>query len=241
MTTHTCPICGHAEVFEAENKEYYVCTNCRVLRTKYSYDLSLYDDSYAKNYVEYVRRNQINIPLQLFRVGLVSRWLKPKEGLLDIGCGIGEFIHFAEKYYTCVGFEPNPKAIERKRCKAKVYSTLVGSVPRFRCVTMFDVLEHIQKPKEFLRELVERHLLPGGVLAITTPNIEAVDSKNWDKLIEWKHYKPREHLFLYNEQGLEILLESAGFSVIHWGREESDIRPDNPNGDILTCVAQRNP
>jgi SAM-dependent methyltransferase len=233
-----CPICGSINAVEPADQEYRRCSHCGTVRTKFDYNEKMYGDSYAENYEEYAE-TKINTPLQLCRLGMVSRWLRPNDRILDIGCCIGEFLRFAEGYYFCEGFEPNKTAVKKQRCEATIHTELNGSIHSANCITMFDVLEHIQKPKEFLEFICNRYLKTDGVLLLTTPNVEALETWNDHALRTWKHYKPKEHLFLYSERGLEVLLNSADLEVIHWGREESDIRPGNPNGDIMTCVARR--
>jgi len=242
VTSDVCLICG-GSVEYPEDREYFRCVACETLRTKYSYNKNLYRHSYAVTYEQYAATD-VNTPLNLFRVGLVSRWLKQGNRILDIGCGVGEFIRFAEQYYTCVGFEPNQAAAlrARKKVASKIVSRLnlkTISIAEFNCVTMFDVIEHLENPLEFLRAIQSIYLVANGIVAFTTPNVDAVARWDDERLRQWKHYKPKEHLFLYPEAGLNILCEKAGLTPIHWGCEESDIRPGNPNDDILTCVARK--
>lgn len=233
-----CPICSGSSTLAPEDREYIRCTTCGALRTRYTYNPKMYGEGYAQTYIAYAR-NGVNTPLNLFRLGLVSRWLQQGDKLLDVGCCVGEFVRFAERYYDCIGFEPNSSAatIARRQCNSPISSHLTGH-GTVNCVTMFDVLEHIEKPYEFL-EVIHRMLGLNGFIALTTPNVDVIAGWNDQGLRQWKHYKPGEHLFLYTEKSLETLFEKSGFNIIHFGREESDIRPGNPNGDILTCVARR--
>ena len=232
-----CPICSSSTT-TPEDAEYIRCTRCGMVRTRYSYNAKLYGPAYAKNYVAYAT-SPINIPLNLFRLGLVSRWLRPGESLLDVGCAVGEFIRFAEKYYNCSGFEPNEVAskIARKRCDSLISEQLNG-FQEVKCITMFDVLEHIEEPVSFLQTLLSKAHADVKIV-LTTPNVEVIPSWNDVELRQWKHYKPEEHLFLYTEDALSALCKRVELEPIHWGREESDIRPGNPDGDILTCVARK--
>ena len=234
-----CPICQHDTV-QSEDQEYRRCIHCGIVRTRFGYNQKVYGQAYATTYVQYAE-SPINASLNLFRLGLVSRWLKPKDRILDVGCCIGEFIRFAEHYYECVGYEPNSHAAikARKRVSSKISGELNGAISKVQCITMFDVLEHVSDPKAFLIYLRDQYLLPGGIIALTTPNAAAIPMWNEELLRKWKHYKPEEHLFLYTELGLEWLFEDVGLKSVHWGLEESDIRPGNPNGDILTCVVRR--
>jgi 2-polyprenyl-3-methyl-5-hydroxy-6-metoxy-1,4-benzoquinol methylase len=236
-----CPICNHFLTLSPVDDEYILCLGCGVLRTKYNYDGSQYSTNYALNYLEYAK-SPCNTSLNLFRLGLISRWLKSEARVLDIGCCVGEFLRFAERYYTCAGFEPNLIAATEatKRISSEVTTHLNGHKP-FNCVTMFDVIEHIQEPLELLKH-INTMLLPGGIVALTTPNLSSLSMCRRitnESIRVWKHYKPREHLYLYTKNSLKILMHKADFSTIHWGTEESDIRPGNPNGDILTCVARK--
>lgn len=234
-----CPICTNPTTVTPDDGEYIRCHRCGVLRTRHDYNGAMYNPRYANVYIEYAN-GPINTPLNLFRLGLVSRWMGPRDKLLDIGCCVGEFVRFAEHYYDCAGFEPNKTAanLARHRVNSPIMGNLNGS-GRVKCITMFDVLEHIQEPIEFLTMLREKYLQTDGVVALTTPNVEAVPLWADDRMRRWKHYKPTEHLFLYSEFSLNILLQKVGMEAIHWGSEESDIRPGNPDRDILTCVARR--
>lgn len=233
-----CPACRSKMTVSPDDDEYIRCLDCGVIRTKYNYDASVYGEDYAKNYLAYAQ-SPINKSLNLFRLGLIARWLKSDARVLDVGCGVGEFIRFAEDYYHCEGFEPNPVAAKEAndRTVSTIYMNLNGH-RKYDCITMFDVIEHIQEPLELLKHL-ESILNPGGIVAITTPNSVHGSSSSEGDLRQWKHWKPKEHLFVYSSASLGILLNSAGLSAVHWGYEESTIRPDNPHEDIMTCVAQK--
>jgi SAM-dependent methyltransferase len=232
-----CPICSSSCKRLRESRR---CVSCGTVRTDYNYDSTIYKNSYAECYIGY-QQTPINDPLNLFRLGLISRWLRTGDSVLDIGCCIGEFIRFAERYYSCVGYDPNQFAIKiaRSRVNSPIYGELNGKVPHVKMVTMFDVIEHLQDPYGFLDNLRDNYLLPNGTIVVITPNVDSIPVWDETSLQNWKHYKPEEHLFLYSEKGLTTLFERSGFQVIHVGQEESDIRPGNSNGGLLTVVARR--
>lgn len=234
-----CSICDNPTTIKSHDGEYYRCSRCLTLRTRYNYEATQYGRKYSENYIEYAE-TPVNTPLNLFRLGLVSRWMKPQYLLLDVGCCIGEFIRFAEPHYSCTGFEPNGFAavVAKKRVKSPIHER-IQELAIYDAITLFDVLEHIESPYSFLEHGLKPRLEKGGVIVITTPNIGCIPMWEDVGLRKWKHYKPKEHLFLHSEQGLEFMAEKLQLEVLHFGTEESDIRPGNPNGDILTCVLRK--
>lgn len=242
MTYKICVACGSLEFYHHE--EYVICGACGTLRTIYSYDISQYSDDYAKTYLGY-SLTETNLPLNLYRLGLVARFLKGKASILDIGCCIGEFVKFAEPHYNCVGFEPNLSAanIAQHRCSSPIITALNGQFPKFNAITLFDVIEHLEDPVGLLSFLRDNYLEDDGVLVISTPNISAVSldpaGVTPEKLSKWKHYKPKEHLFLFSALAMQQALAKKGFSMIHADTIESDLRPGNPNSDLFTMVGKR--
>jgi Methyltransferase domain len=213
--------------------EYYRCWCCGLIRTIYNYDSSIYSKDYADNYEKY-SHSAVNDNLMLFRLGMVARYVPCGSRLLDFGTALGIFLEFAQPYYKCEGIEPNTEAVKLARV-GPIHSGLNG-LGKFKAITFFDVLEHIEEPKELLRLMKIRYLEPRGYLFITTPNAECVTTAA--AVASWKHYKPKEHLFLYTKNSLSAIMRRLGFEVVHWGHEESAIRPGNSRGDLLTCVAQ---
>lgn len=216
---------------------------CGVIRTQQSYDASLYRENYAQTYIEYASNPRLNVPLNLFRLGLVSRWLRPGDSLLDIGCCIGEFIRFAERYYRCIGFEPNRVARDMARRRV-LHSSILESLenpPVVQCVTMFDVVEHLENPLDVLKSTLRASLTGGGVLVMVTPDVDSLTSSMIDdsNLRAWKHWKPKEHLWLHTEQSLSKMAEILDLRVLSIGREENDIRPGNEAGGLITVVFQK--
>lgn len=238
-----CPLCLSL-AHPAPSGEYVRCSSCGVVRTRYNYDSCQYNAQYCINYQQYAL-SPINQSLNLCRLGLAARFMNPgrytySQGLLlDIGCCVGEFIRFAERHYLTVGFEPNKEAVQvaRRRVASRVTDDITSLVKeqKFTVITMFDVLEHIEDLHGFLCFLVDRLLAPGGHVIVTTPNVEPQE----DLSSAWKHYKPKEHLWLHTEKSLEFAFSQVGMVKVYVGFEESDIRPDNPNKDIITFVARK--
>ena len=108
-----------------------------------------------------------------------------KGDLLELGCGEGRGVEIlaplAKRYQ---GIDKIEGIIEGLRIKYPDYDFMSGTFPpfpfkdsEFDSVIAFQVIEHVKKDEEFLRE-VHRMLKPGGVALITTPNIKMTLSRN---------------------------------------------------------------
>lgn len=100
--------------------------------------------------------------------------------ILDVGVGYGIFLKIAAEDFglkNLHGMDPFPESIEiAKTLVAAHYER--GDIyddrwpfPEgiFDAITCFDVLEHLDRPEEFLIK-AKRHLKPGGIVLISTPN-----------------------------------------------------------------------
>lgn len=101
-----------------------------------------------------------------------------KGDLLEVGCGEGRGIDWllpAVTSYTAIDkIAPVINKLQQKYPQSKFLS---GNIPplsafadnSFNSVVSFQVIEHIQQDKLFLKE-IHRVLKPGGIALITTPN-----------------------------------------------------------------------
>jgi SAM-dependent methyltransferase len=92
-------------------------------------------------------------------------------------------------------------------------------------IVAIEIIEHLENPFQFARECAKL-LKPGGILFLTTPNVEAVHSRliylytgrlssfAEDATIRLAHITP---IFKWK---LDMLLEEAGFDTIHEEFEE---------------------
>lgn len=104
------------------------------------------------------------LPVTLFlRAVNAERYIEPRERLLDIGCGDGYFI-LRSKCTERYGLD--------KRTGDEVVDSLDFTDNYFDYVTMLAVMEHIEDPRELLKE-IHRVLKPDGRLIFTTPRKQA--------------------------------------------------------------------
>lgn len=138
--------------------------------------------------------------------------------ILDIGCGVGSFLVEAKKRgWEVYGTEFTDEAIEKCEMgginmqKGKL-DTSWYSDEQFDIVTSFEVIEHINNPREEIKG-INKILRKGGLLYITTPNFNAFERYILkDKYTEIIQYP--EHLSYYTKRTLNYLLRNNGFKKI---------------------------
>jgi SAM-dependent methyltransferase len=143
--------------------------------------------------------------------------------LLDVGCGDGRFLrHAKEQGFEVWGIDFDKKSVENVKRNLGIDTVFAMSLEefyeyakeknlKFDVITFFEVLEHQDKPKEFL-EMVKGLLKEGGYIAGSMPNRERLFVE-----IEWKYYHgdyPPHHFLRFSKSSLEKALNFAGFKDI---------------------------
>ena len=94
---------------------------------------------------------------------------------LDVGCGVGQVVgRLSEAGYEAWGVDISEPNIERsrkfsERCLLYDGTTLPFPDNHFDAVGALNVLEHVEKPEAFIKELV-RVTKPGGKVVVSSPN-----------------------------------------------------------------------
>jgi len=111
--------------------------------------------------------------------------------VLDVGCFDGAFLAGLGESYSCMGIELNESAAERARSRGvtivghDMWATL-NALPKrgvADCVTSFDVIEHVDDPRAFLR-LCVRAAKPGGLVIIASGNSDSI----WFRLLRNRYW-----------------------------------------------------
>ena len=117
--------------------------------------------------------------------------------LLDIGCGVGDFLHFAEQNgWQCTGAEPSEDAavIAKNRVKGEIMQPIdLEKLPdeSFDVITMWHVLEHVSDLQWQVNQL-NKLLKKGGRLVIALPNYNSYDAQFYQD--KWAAYDVPRHL-----------------------------------------------
>jgi len=230
-----CPLCesGDSRLFlpiavsrgpAAGSYELRQCTACELIfvepRLADSLLATLYDQDFYfstgwpyRGFAEWVMRE-----IQRTRQRRVQRYM-PSGSLLDIGCGDGRFVrHMAGQGWRATGIDFSAAALTLAQSQDSAARFLYGSLfdhdfepGSVDLVTLWQVLEHIGEPREFLARCHDL-MRPGGVFVAAVPNIEGLSARltggRW-----WGLDVPR-HLVHYSPRTLCRGLEEAGFTVM---------------------------
>lgn len=171
-------------------------------------------DQYDSSYFDlYRRRKPFRMRRAHTRLSAIELIAAPGK-LLDIGCSLGYFVESAlQRGWKASGIEISSHAAEEARkvgldVKTGVLEEGTYAEATFDCVTMWDVLEHVPDPSLHMRE-VRGILRPGGIVAIGTPNLGHPAFRA--KRENWRHLKPAEHIYYFEERTLARLFEKTGF------------------------------
>ena len=174
-------------------------------------------EQYDSNYFDlYKKRKPFRIKRAHNRLSAIELLIAPGR-LLDIGCSLGYFVEAAiQRGWQACGIEISPHAAgEAKSLGLDVKTGALEDArypdASFDCVTMWDVLEHVPDPTLHMRE-VRRILKPGGIVTVGTPDLG--HSAFREKREDWRHLKPSEHIFYFEERTLARLFAKTGFRQV---------------------------
>jgi len=154
--------------------------------------------------------------------------------VLDVGCGIGNFVAFAHSSgLRAIGSDVSALAVEEARRRglevvlSQELDSLVGD-GSIDALTLWDVIEHVQDPRVFLKGLV-RKVRPGGVLLFETPDAEfpvrsallRAYRATRGKLDLTGPMYYWEHKIYFTEIGLRLLLAGVGVDIVLVQRQTS--------------------
>lgn len=230
-----CPLCNsnkYTEEFSKYGIPLVRCENCDLrFHTRIPADPSdIYQDP---NYVVHTKEDDedhFNYRKERFgreRVRLLERFCGSLSGkkILDVGCGNGDFLSAAKEYGAdCFGSEFSEKLRKNtiEKVRIPVYSEPLERFPEkaFDIITIFDVIEHIEKPAPFMAA-VSNLLKNGGHILIYTPNFDSFSvkvMKEYSSIVDAK-----EHITLFSYKPIEYLGKITGLKIIHTETRGLDI------------------
>ena len=226
----TCNICGGNQFttllsckdFTVSQEDFLLirCKQCAVIITSprpeedklgkyYQSEDYISHTSKANNFINFLYLNVRKITLQQKRKILES--IAQQKTILDYGCGTGSLISYLQtKGWQVKGYEPDANARKLAQQNCIVYDNPKTILETFDVITLWHVLEHTTEPNLTI-SLLSKLLKPRGKLVIAVPNHKSYDANYYKQY--WAAYDVPRHLWHFNREAMEQLLQQHGFTL----------------------------
>jgi SAM-dependent methyltransferase len=170
---------------------------------------------------------------------LPPRTLDAPDAFLDVGCGRGLLLdELQARGWRVTGTQLSAGALAA--CARRGITVLDGELPElaleaesYRAVAFYHVLEHLDRPLEYLEE-AHRLLRPDGLLVLevpdaSSPGFRLLGARNF--CLDYPH-----HLFFFTPESLRGLVRRAGFEVTAVRRFSLEYSPYTALQNLLNCL-----
>jgi ubiquinone/menaquinone biosynthesis C-methylase UbiE len=230
-----CPVCSGSKVKLVTQRlrfnkkaDIYQCAACELVfldPQSFQFPKDFYEKEYHQTYLTHIEPDALNPDVYFEKMlktnqtwsKMFREMLTGQEVVLDVGCSTGHFIHLVQdKTKKMYGHELSEKEVEFCRNIKKLDVSNEPLEKRFKegtfdYITMIFVLEHIEKPKEFLAYL-KKFLKPTGKFLILVPNIDDALMSHYDIPEFRDFYYCIEHFFYFNTKTIQRLFDEVGLT-----------------------------
>jgi SAM-dependent methyltransferase len=149
----------------------------------------------------------------------------PRQGVLDLGAGTGAFLaRLRDNLYTdleAVDLNPARFQLDGVHCASlDLNAEFAGQYSRrFDLVTALEIIEHLDSPRAFLRQ-VHSLLTSEGILLLSTPNVAHWAGRRKFlltgdlRMFEAGLYHRMRHISPVTETQMRLMLAEVGFAVV---------------------------
>ncbi len=221
-----CELCGSDKsTVMYKRNEYHShivqCNNCGVTFSNPQIEINY--DSHTKYIQDHLKNEVGRRKTAQWRIEQIKKHCKSGR-LFEVGCSAGLFLDEAKKAgFDVSGSEVNEYALTyaREELNLIVHDKMdlseINNEERWDIIVMFNLLEHIPKPIEFLEYVTENMLAENGILVIEVPHIFTLHSKISGT--KGQHLS-MAHYFYYSAKTIENLIDRIGFKILdkQWGK-----------------------
>lgn len=214
-----CPGClsSNTEATNMKASSGYVFFSCNDCELVFANPMKAGTQQWYENSADYVPPIVPVLKLKWYEAAFFENINLPKKSkLLNVGCGKTVFLKELCNYdYQVHAVDISEKYVnftrEKLGIKNAYHSDIMDFVnsykgEKFDCILFFEVLEHLESPGKFLKEL---HVLlkEDGCIILSVPNSNRIESLNttWDR--------PPHHLTRWNKKSLTMVLKKNGYFI----------------------------
>ena len=208
----------------SENLNLYKCRECGTCFFE-PFEYPSYSDDYKyENYAKFYVEQGAGIDFMIKPLLFLSN-LRNYSSILDVGCGFGFLVKFAEEilHMEAIGVDPSRYCKEgQKILNINTYNNYLEYVNELKgknydIVYSSEVIEHIMDPSNFVK-LLKNYLHENGVLILTTPNAEFINCQTPVSTL-MEILLPGFHHILFSPFSIQMLLTGLGFKSIEVMKE----------------------
>lgn len=232
LDRNACPVCGGSPTRRQDvvrAGEVGICAKCgtwfRTPRPTFEDLLKIYDRDYydawgleeSESIAAKTKRATFAPIISRLNAAITASPGRARN-LLDVGAATGLLLEVAgESGWTPWAVELNPFAAGELRKRFGQSNVFEGELTAcdfaassFDAVTMTDLIEHVLDIGATLRAAA-RLLRPGGVLCMTTPQIDSFSRRLMGR--NWLHFK-LEHIQYFSSRSMANAVRQAGFAEV---------------------------
>jgi 2-polyprenyl-3-methyl-5-hydroxy-6-metoxy-1,4-benzoquinol methylase len=238
MSASECPLCGGstARVLTQQLRRgkgvVFHCESCDhgFLISDATIDLANYYSEQYRKEVSHKASGEATTPRELYdvyskyqneRLHLIDPYLSASTTLLEVGASAGQFlVHVKDRVALADAIELDESCCEfmTSQLGIRADSALLGESrftgQKYDVVCSFQVMEHVESPVVFLRELRES-MNELGEAFIEVPNLRDALLSVWGIQAYEAFYYHSAHLHYFTEQSLRRVAHAAGFPPSH--------------------------
>jgi len=156
----------------------------------------------------------------------IYKFIPKATKILDIGCYVGLFLNQARDLgWQIEGVELSKNAINVAKLEFNIDTIQQGKIEQvlpqlennYPAITMFDVIEHLEKPEIVIQNIYEK-LSPQGLLFISTPNVNSIMTRLGYTVLP-------SHLHYFSRQSLTDILAKHNFKIVYNGYQTRYFTP----------------
>lgn len=154
-----------------------------------------------------------------FSIRLLKQYQSKR--VLEVGCGAGEFLHrlkHCAKRVVGIDINEQALAIAKKRGLSVSNESASTLNESFDMIFMFQVLEHLEFPNDFIGELVDK-IEPEGYLVLAVPNPDGYMKEVERVFLDM----PPHHATCWSKEALQHLAARHGLKEMCYATEPINI------------------
>lgn len=169
----------------------------------------VYRKFYGGDYFEDRINDKLRDKMQIQEISRLKKFIPKKGRVLDIGCGLGEFLCLFDNNWDKYGSEISQYAI-REAKKKGIKFRIPNKTNYFDLIIFRGTIQHLDKPLSEIQKRIKQ-LKPGGYMVfLATPNTGGVYYRIFQDL---PFLDPKRNFLIPSDKMFIQILENCGLKI----------------------------